>query len=113
VRSGMLDLIVAAYLQLMGRGSNRQPRDGLSPGSRGLKQLARESSMWPVIAVSQLHVGSSSVPGGSHRPDGQPPPLPNDRGDVLVDARLCRAGLDRCRGVTPSVDDSCEDGFDR
>jgi replicative DNA helicase len=63
VRSGLLDLIVVGYLQLMGaehltgnRATERRlPRAGSS--------RSRERSIWPVIAVSQLDGGIELRPG--------------------------------------------------
>jgi replicative DNA helicase len=91
VRSGTLDLIILDYLQLMRAEHPTGNRvEDVSAFSRRLKHLARELD-WPVIAVSQLDRGIEQRPGGSDHPDGQPPPLPTDRGDRLGR----RASVDR------------------
>jgi len=81
VRSGMLDLIVVGYLQLMGAEHLTGNRATACRLSRAGSRSSRESSIWIVIAVGELDGGIEQRPGGSDRLDGQPPPT--DRGDRL------------------------------
>jgi hypothetical protein len=108
----MLDLVVVGYLQPMGAEHLTGSRATACCLSRAGSRGSRESSIWPVIAVSELDGGIEQRPGVvTSRMDSRRR-LPVVA-IVLVDVHL-RAGFDRCRGVTPSeADDSCEDGFDR
>jgi hypothetical protein len=83
VRSGMLDLIVVGYLQLMRAGHLTGVR---ATACRPSRAGPRESSIWPVIAVSELDGGIDQRPGVvTSRMDSRRLPI---AAIVLVDARL-------------------------